>query len=254
MADAIRDPPRKPALVAYLLAGDPSLSATRENARALREHVDVLELGIPFSDPVADGPVIQRAATRALAAGVKPQDVLDLVRDLRGDGFDRPILLMTYYNVLFRAGLENFVRRAADAGADGFVVPDLPLEESAPLRSVAREKGASVVLLGSPASDDARLSKIAKATSGFLYLVSAYGVTGARGEMPARTLDLVKRAKAAVGSTPLGVGFGVSSAEHVRALSGAGADAVIVGSAIVERIERGESSAQVAQFVRSLRA
>jgi len=235
------------------MAGDPSLPQSRAYARALQGVADVVEIGVPFSDPVADGPVIQRAATRSLAVGTTPQDALDLVRDLRADGFAPPVLLMTYYNLFFRAGLENFVRRAADAGADGFVVPDLPLEESRPLRAVAREKGLSLVLLASPASDDARIASIAKATGGFLYLVSAYGVTGVRGDLPTETLDLVKRAKAAAGRTPLAVGFGVSKPEHVSALAGAGADAVVVGSAIVERIERGEPPERVAEFVRSLR-
>lgn len=248
---------RRPAMIAYLMAGDPDVRATRDHALALAPAIDMLELGIPFSDPIADGPTIQRAGQRALQAGTTPDDVLRLVQDLRAAStpFGKPIALMAYYNTVFHPGVENFVRRAADAGVDGLIVPDLPMEEARLLKSACRQRGMDLILLASPATDDERLRAIASATSGFLYLVSMFGVTGARDSLPEYTLETVKRVKGVVGDRiPLAVGFGVSRPEHVTALAGAGADGVIVGSAIVQRIEDGFTPEKLAEWVAGLRA
>jgi tryptophan synthase alpha chain len=243
-----------PHLIAYVMAGDPSLEATAEYVHALAEAgVSAIELGVPFSDPIADGPTIQAAATRALAAGTRPSQVLDLVQSLR-PAVDVPICLMTYYNVLHRAGLAPWVKAAVGAGVDGVIVPDLPVEEASPLLGVAQPAGLGTVFLASPATSDERLDRIAGASSGFLYLVSMYGVTGARDTLPEYTLQLVQRVKErTAGKVPLAVGFGVGKKEQVRDLTKAGADAVIVGSAIVDRIGKGASPDEVGAFVRGLR-
>lgn len=233
------------------MAGDPDTARHLEYARAVLAEVDVLEIGIPFSDPVADGPVIERAAVRALERGAKPADALALARALRA-GSDKPIVLMTYYNPVLRRGLDRFAREAHDAGVDGVILPDVPLEESGAPAEAFAKAGVDLIQLASPASPPERLARLAKATRGFLYVVSSFGVTGARDTLAPETLEIVRRAKAAcAGVTPFAVGFGVSSAEHVKLL--AEADGVVVGSAIVSRIERGETPAQVGAFVRSLR-
>lgn len=244
-----------PHLIAYIMAGDPSLEQTAAYVRAIaKAGVSCIELGVPFSDPIADGPTIQAAATRALAAGTRPAHVMELVRRLRAET-DVPIALMTYYNPIHKAGLAAWVKEAVRSGVDGVIVPDLPVEEAGPLLSVAKPAGLGTVFLASPATSDERLDHIAAASSGFLYLVSTYGVTGARDVLPDYTLQLVQRVKKrTAGKVPLAVGFGVGRKEQVRDLTRAGADAVIVGSAIVERIGQGASADDVGAFVRGLRA
>lgn len=243
-----------PHLVAYVMAGDPSLEATAGYVRALaKAGVTCIELGVPFSDPIADGPTIQAAATRALAAGTRPRDVLELVRRLRAD-VDTPIALMTYYNIIHKAGLAPWVQEATKAGVDGVIVPDLPVEEAGALLGVAQPAGLGTIFLASPATPDDRIDRIAQASSGFVYLVSMYGVTGARDKLPDYTIQLVQRVKKRVaGRAPLAVGFGVGHPEQVRDLARAGADGVIVGSAIVDRIAKGASPEDVAAFVKGLR-
>ncbi|HEV8360225.1 MAG TPA: tryptophan synthase subunit alpha [Candidatus Thermoplasmatota archaeon] len=243
-----------PHLIAYVMAGDPSLDATAAHVRALaKAGASVIELGVPFSDPIADGPTIQQAATRALAAGTRPSDVLQLVRGLRAD-VRVPIALMTYYNLIHKAGVAEWVREATRAGVDGVIVPDLPVEEAGVLLGQAGPAGMGTIFLASPATSDERLDRIAAASSGFLYLVSMYGVTGARDKLPDYTLQLVQRVKKrTAGKVPLAVGFGVSQKAHVQDLARAGADAVVVGSAIVDRIAKGASPADVGRFVAGLR-
>lgn len=245
---------QKPALLGYVMAGDPDAPGALAHARALLPHVDVLEIGVPFSDPVADGPVIERAAVRALAGGAKLDDALQLARALRALDPSKPLVLMTYYNPVFRRGVDRFARACREAGVDGVILPDVPLEESeGPGAALAREK-VDLVQLASPASGPERLARLAKATRGFLYVVSSFGVTGARDALPPETRETVERAKAAcAGVTPFAVGFGVSKPEHVAMLRDAGADGVVIGSAIVARIEKGEPADEVAAFVRSLR-
>ena len=244
---------KRPALVAYVMAGHPDTSRHLAYARAVLAECDVLEIGVPYSDPVADGPVIERAATRALEGGARMQDALDLAGALRAES-DKPLVLMTYYNPVMRRGLARFAREARERGVDGVILPDVPVEESAEPAAALAAEGIDLVQLASPATGPERLARIAKATRGFLYLVSSFGVTGARKEMAPETADLVRRAaEACRGVVPFAVGFGVSTPEHVRALHAAGAPAVVVGSAIVKRIDEGETPEAVGAFVRTLR-
>lgn len=246
---------RRAALVAYLMAGDPDATRHLEYAQAVLREADVLEIGIPYSDPVADGPVIERAAARALERGAKLSDALLLAKALRDEEPEKPILLMGYYNPLLQRGLARFARECRASGVDGAIVPDLPMEESGACSQALATEGIDLVQLASPASGPERLARLAKATRGFLYVVSSFGVTGARAEMAAETSQVVARAAAACrGVVPFAVGFGVSEPRHVRALAEAGAPGVVVGSAIVRRIEEGETPASVGAFVRSLRA
>jgi tryptophan synthase alpha chain len=244
------------ALVAYLMAGDPSLAETeRLVIEAERRGADVVELGVPFSDPLADGPVIQRADVRALAAGTSLPRVLEMVASLRAR-VRLPLVLMTYYNPILAFGLEGFARAAAAAGADGLIVPDLPHEEAGPLRAETEAVGLDMIMLVAPTSTPARVKAIARLSRGFVYIVSLTGVTGARRELPPdlgaqiRTLRLVT-------TKPVCVGFGVSTPEQVAAV-GRVADGVIVGSAIVRAIEEHAGTStlvdKVGDFIASLKA
>ncbi|HEY3098551.1 MAG TPA: tryptophan synthase subunit alpha [Methylomirabilota bacterium] len=224
------------ALVAYLMAGDPSLDATRRLViEAERRGADVIELGVPFSDPLADGPVIQRAGIRALAGGTSLPRILEMVAMLRAE-VRVPIALMTYYNPVLAFGLKSFARTAADAGADGVLVPDLPWEESEPLRAEAEPAGLDVIQFVAPTSTPPRVKTIARLARGFIYLVSLTGVTGERRDLP-KELDAQIRTLRLVTTKPVCVGFGVSTPEQVAAIAAA-ADGVAVGSAIVRKIEQ----------------
>jgi tryptophan synthase alpha chain len=245
------------ALMPYFTAGDPSLAETRRLvAAAERAGADVVELGVPFSDPIADGPVVQRAGSRALAAGASLPRVLELVAGLRADGVKLPIALMTYYNPLLAFGLKSFARTAIDAGADAVIVPDLPYEESDPLRAEAEPAGLDLVQFVAPTSPAARVKAIARLARGFIYVVSVTGITGERRTLPPG-LDAQIRTLRLVTTKPLCVGFGVSTPEQVGAV-GKLADGILVGSAIVRLIERhtGDPSLidEVAKFIGSLKA
>lgn len=235
------------------MAGEPDLKRDIEYARAVLAEADVLEIGVPFSDPVADGPTIERAHTRALARGATLQHAFDLARALRAES-PKPLVLMTYYNPVLQRGLDKFARECKDAGVDGVILPDCPLEESTPAATALSAQGIDLIQLASPATPPERLARLAKATRGFLYVISSYGTTGARDTLPPEALDVVARAKAACGGTPFAVGFGVSRPEHVRALHAAGAPGVVVGSAMVARVEKGEDSMALQAFAKSLRA
>lgn len=244
----------RPALVAYVMAGHPDLQRHADYARAVLAECDVLEIGVPFSDPVADGPVIERAATRALEGGAKLQHALDLARTLRSES-PKPLVFMTYYNPVLRRGLARFAREAREAGVDGVILPDVPLEESGPAGEALAAEGVDLIQLASPATSPERLARIAKATRGFLYVVSSFGVTGARATMAAETEGLVKLvAHTCRGTIPFAVGFGVSTSDHVRALHAAGAEGVVVGSAIVKRVDDEQPPGAVRAFVAGLRA
>lgn len=241
----------RPAIIAYVMAGHPDKARHLGYARAVLAECDVLEIGVPYSDPVADGPVIERAGVRALAGGAKLQDALDLARQLRSES-PKPLVLMTYYNPVLQRGLARFARGAKEAGVDGVILPDVPLEESGEAGAALGAEGLDIIQLASPATPDDRLSRLAKATRGFLYVVSSFGVTGARQEMAPETEGVLKRAaEACRGVVPFAVGFGVSSAEHVERLRAA--DGIVVGSAIVRRIDDGDAPEKVGAFVRSLR-
>ncbi len=226
-------------MIAFITCGDPSLGASQELARALiRGGADIVELGVPFSDPIADGPIIQGSSFRALSAGTTPEKVLKVVENIRCES-NLPIVLLTYFNPVFRMGLERFGEAAREAGVDGVVVPDLPVEEAVDYVRSMRSCCLDTVFLASPSTSVHRLEGIVNATSGFLYLISLYGVTGSRAVLDVATTELVRRFSSCVaGRLPIAVGFGVSRPEHVGSLLSAGADGVIVGSAFVRTIEQ----------------
>jgi tryptophan synthase alpha chain len=242
-------------IVAYITAGDPSLDATLRFVLALAEAgADVIELGVPFSDPLADGPTIQRASERALKSGTTLASVIDLVRRIRQSS-QVPLVLFSYYNPLLQMGLEKFARAASQAGADGVLATDLTPEESADYRRVLADHHLDTIFLGAPTSTDERLAKIAAVSSGFLYLISRTGVTGAKDALPNDLPALIRRARL-VTQLPIAVGFGISLPGHVSVLGGL-ADAAVVGSALVSEIENAKSveaaSVALATRIRSLK-
>jgi tryptophan synthase alpha chain len=234
-------------LIAYITAGDPSLDATCEIVLAAAEAgADIIELGVPFSDPLADGPTIQRASERSLRAGTTLAGVLDLVASIRRES-QVPLVLFSYYNPVLQMGLENFAARASAAGADGALITDLTPEEAGDYRAALHAHGMDTIFLAAPTTTDERFALIAEATTGFLYLISRTGVTGAREAMPEDLPALVRRARHAT-KLPRAIGFGISLPGHVSILGGL-ADAAVVGSALVEEIERAGSPAAAASAV-----
>jgi len=222
-------------IVAYITAGDPSLDATHKFVLALAEAgADVIELGVPFSDPLADGPTIQRASERALKAGTTRAGVLDLVRRIRQSS-QVPLVLFSYYNPVLQMGLEKFAAAAAQAGADGVLATDLTPEEADDYRRILHTHNLDTIFLAAPTSSDERLQKISAATSGFLYIISRTGVTGAKDSLPDELPALLRRARQFT-NLPIAVGFGISLPGHVSVLGGL-ADAAVVGSALVSEIE-----------------
>jgi len=226
-------------LVAYLTAGDPSLDATEKFVLALaKAGADIIELGVPFSDPVADGPVIQRASERALRSGTTLAGVLALVKSLRAKT-EVPLVLFSYYNPVLQMGLDKFADAAKSAGADGVLITDVTPEEGGEYRAAMASRGLDTIFLAAPTSTDARLALIAKSSSGFLYLISRTGVTGAKDQLAEELPALARRVRR-VTELPIAVGFGISQPGHVAVLGGL-ADAAVVGSALVEEIERAET-------------
>lgn len=245
----------KKAFIPFITAGDPDLDTTYKLAvEFARLGADVLELGIPFSDPLADGPTIQAAARRALDNQTKVKDVLQLVKRLRGET-DIPIALLTYYNPVFRFGPQKFVAQAGQAGVDGLIVPDLPPEEAGELCRAAEENDLAVIFLLAPTSDRERIKKIAALSRGFIYYVSLTGTTGTRQSLPEELADKLRQIKE-ITTKPVCVGFGVSSPEQAKEIAGI-ADGVIVGSAIIKIIEqnlgRNDLADRVVEFARALR-
>jgi tryptophan synthase alpha chain len=246
---------RRVGLVTYTTAGDPDLTRSGEVLLALdRAGADVLEVGVPFSDPLADGPVIQRATERALAAGANMRAILDLLADLR-PRLTAPIVVFTYANPLVRMGVEAFARRAAAAGVDGVLALDLPIEEAGSFREIAGSAGLDVIFLLSPTTTDTRIRRAAELGSGFLYGISRLGVTGARDRVAAGAEAMVRRIRALT-ALPIALGFGVSSPQHVAEI-GRFADAAVVGSALVSVIaDHGRSTeltTKVEEYVRWLK-
>jgi tryptophan synthase alpha chain len=244
---------KSPALVTYVTCGDPDLATTRKIVlAAIEAGADVIELGVPFSDPVADGPVIQRASERALKHGTSLAQVLTLAAEIRQQAQSTGLVVFSYLNPILRMGMEKFCKVARAAGVDGVLVTDLPVGEAGEYLQFMREYDLAPIFLAAPTSPDARLKRIAEASRGFVYAVSRTGVTGQRKQLADDAKKLVKRLRR-VTRLPVALGFGISTAEQFAEV-GSFADAVVVGSAIVETIERnrGREAAAVAEFVRGL--
>jgi tryptophan synthase alpha chain len=247
---------KKPGIVAYLTAGDPDLATTREIALAAIDNgADVIELGVPFSDPLADGPVIQRASERAVARGTRLTDVLGLAKELRAARPAAGLVLFSYLNPVVRMGMKTFCARAAEAGADGVLLTDMIVEEAGEYLEVMREYRLAPVFLAAPTSPDARLKAIAEVSQGFVYAISRVGITGTQQKIAGDASELVMRLRRFT-TLPIAVGFGISNAEHVKAV-GEFADAAVIGSALVALIEQTpkvEAAAAVGKFIAGLRA
>lgn len=244
------------AIMPYHTAGYPTLDLSREIIRSLVEAgANLVEIGVPFSDPLADGPSVQGTSQAALDGGTTPADCIALVRDLRTDGITVPFLLMGYYNPILKYGIDRWVIDCAAAGVDGFIVPDLPAEESDTLRAACQQHGLDLIFMVAPTSTDDRLQMAAEKGSGFLYCVSVTGVTGARENLSDTLGEYIARIRAHT-DLPLAIGFGISKPEHVRAV-GEIADGAIVGAALINamnEVDDTEKPARAAAFLTNLRA
>jgi tryptophan synthase alpha chain len=246
----------KPGLVIYFTAGDPDLATTREMAiAAIDNGADVIELGVPFSDPLADGPVIQRASERAVAKGTRLSDVLGICKEIRAARPQAGIILFSYLNPVVRFGMEAFAKAAKDAGADGVLLTDMIVEEASEYLALMQKYDLAPVFLAAPTSPDARLKAIAENSQGFVYAISRVGITGTQTELATDAKGLVERIKQFT-KLPVALGFGVSTLGHVQAVAEF-ADAAVVGSAIVGLVEKtdpNEAAKAVGEFVRSLKS
>ena len=247
---------KKPGIVAYLTAGDPDLATTRDIALAAIDNgADVIELGVPFSDPLADGPVIQRASERAVARGTRLTDVLGVAAELRKARPTAGLVLFSYLNPVVRMGMKTFCARAREAGADGVLLTDMIVEEAAEYLAAMQENDLAPVFLAAPTSPDTRLKAIAGVSRGFVYAISRVGITGTQQKVAGDAAELVARLRQFT-TLPIAVGFGISNAEHVKAV-GEFADAAVIGSALVALIEKtspAEARAAVGRFIAGLRA
>ncbi len=245
---------KKPGIVAYLTAGDPGLAETRDIALAAIDNgADVIEFGVPFSDPVADGPVIQRASERAVARGVRLVDVLGVAKELHKARPSAGLVIFSYLNPLLRVGLKSFCEQAAEAGADGVLATDMIVEEAAEYLEHMHANKLAPIFLAAPTSPDIRLKKIAAASQGFVYAISRTGITGTQDKVAGDASELVARLRQFT-TLPVAVGFGISNAEHVRAV-GKFADAAVIGSALVALIERSkpqDAAKAIGEFVAGL--
>jgi tryptophan synthase alpha chain len=246
----------KCALIPFITAGDPDLKTTAQALRILDQSgADLIELGVPYSDPLADGPTIQAAATRALQRGVSLDNVLEMVKDV-APNLKAPLILFAYYNPILNRGIESFLKQIAEVGVKGLVVPDLPLEEAESLLKPAAEIGIEVILLVAPTSPKERIEAIAHKSQGFIYLVSVTGVTGVRTQLESRVQDILQQMRT-VTDKPIGVGFGISGPEQAKQVKDWGADAVIVGSAVVKRLADcppAEGLTAIEEFCKSLKS
>jgi tryptophan synthase alpha chain len=247
---------KKPGIVAYLTAGDPDLATTRDIALAAIDNgADVIELGVPFSDPLADGPVIQRASERAVARGTRLTDVLGLAKELRAARPAAGLVLFSYLNPVVRMGLKTFCARAAEVGADGVLLTDMIVEEAGEYLEAMREHALAPVFLAAPTSPDARLKAIGAVSQGFVYAISRLGITGTQQKVAGDAAELVARLRQST-TLPIAVGFGISNADHVKAV-GEFADAAVIGSALVALIEKtppAEAASAVGEFIAGLQA
>ncbi len=241
-------------LVPYITCWDPDLETTGAILWEMAEEEPAcIELGFPFSDPVADGPTIQKAVVRALKNKPSLEEFFEFVNDLNSKGYPVPLLCMTYYNIIYRYGLERAVEDAVSSGLAGFIIPDLPVEEAKPWLKANKGKGLATVFLSAPTSSEERIKKIARASKGFLYYVSLTGITGARDKLPEDVVERLKLVKS-LSRVPVAIGFGISKPEHVRLLN-PHADALVVGSAIVKIVEeKGKNSPKdVRNFLKYLK-
>lgn len=247
---------KKPGIVAYLTAGDPTLETTRDIALAAIDNgADVIELGVPFSDPLADGPVIQRASERAVARGTTLRNVLALAKELRIARPSAGLVLFSYLNPIVRMGMDTFCAKAAEAGADGVLLTDMIVEEAGEYLEAMHANKLAPIFLAAPTSPDARLKAIAGVSQGFVYAISRVGITGTQQKVASDAPELVARLRQFT-KLPIAVGFGISNAEHVKAV-GKFADAAVIGSALVSLIEKtpeAEAAAAVGRFIAGLRA
>ncbi|MBE9502658.1 MAG: tryptophan synthase subunit alpha [Proteobacteria bacterium] len=238
------------ALITYIMAGDPSLKVTEDLIYAVEEAgADIIELGIPFSDPLADGPVIQRASERALASGTTVEKVFDMVQQVRKDS-QLPIVIMTYYNIIFKYGELRFLQDAEKCGVDGLIIPDLPPDEGEYITQAAQKHNIDLTFLLSPTSSDKRISLISKKSRGFIYYVSLTGVTGIRTKLSESIAPMINKIKT-VTNKPVAVGFGISNTEQAGQVS-TYADGVVIGSAIVKLIEESSSAGERITAVKKL--
>ena len=246
---------KKLALMPFIMAGDPNIEITSEILLRLQDNgADLVELGIPYSDPLADGPIIQLSASRALESGTTPRKVITLLESLKGK-LNIPIVLFTYLNPLLSFGFEQFCEMASNAGVSGLIIPDLPLEEAYKFSKVVSLYSMDLILLVAPTTPFERMRKISNYTKGFTYLVSVTGVTGERNKMENRVEDLIKKLKE-INDNPIAVGFGISSPEHVNKVREWGADGVIIGSAFVKRIASSSEKDvvnQIGNFCKNMR-
>lgn len=248
---------KKVAFIPYITAGDPDLSTTAEALKVLDScGSDIIELGVPYSDPLADGPIIQAAATRALSRGTNYDTIISMLRKVVPQ-ISCPIALFSYYNPILKRGIEKFMCTIKDVGVHGLVVPDVPLEETEGLRKEAVKHGIELVLLTTPTTPRDRMTAIVEASEGFVYLVSSIGVTGARASVSGRVPELLNEIKEAT-DKPVAVGFGISKPEHVKQVAGWGADGVIVGSAMVKLLGEAKSPdeglKEIEKFTKSLKS
>jgi tryptophan synthase alpha chain len=246
------------AFMPYYTLGYPDRETSLAVVEAIAPYSDLLELGVPFSDPIADGPTIQRSTQRALEGGTTSRDCLVMLRELRRRGVQTPVLLMGYYNPILAYGEREYVRDSAEAGADGFIIPDLPIDEAETFETLAAEAGLAFVHFLAPTSNPERIANVTQRASGFIYLVSLTGITGARAKMSGGLGDFVGRVRAytkrAQTNTPLAVGFGISTPEQAAAV-GRIADGVIVGSALINTVDAAQDKpAAAAEYVRAMAA
>ncbi|MCK9580622.1 MAG: tryptophan synthase subunit alpha [Methanoregula sp.] len=231
--DAVFTRLKRPTFIGFTVAGDPDKETCIRAARALIDGgTDILELGVPFSDPVADGPTIQKADERSLAAGTTVDTVFTIVRELRKNT-DVPIVFLAYYNMIYHRGIDRFYREASEAGVDGILIADMPVEESDDVYEIATRYGIDTIFLVAQTTSNERIKKIAARAKGYLYLVAVLGVTGVRDTVSSGALDLLSRVRKHT-KIPLALGFGISTPDHAKTCTSAGADGVIVGSAIVD--------------------
>ncbi len=224
------------ALIAFVTAGYPKPKLTPQIVQTLARHADIIELGIPFSDPIADGPTIQGSTDRALKAGTTPETVREIINQIRCTS-EVPLVVLTYYNIVFKCGVDKFVRDFTAAGVDGIIIPDLPVEEASEVLETTRKYGADLILLVAPTTTPERLKRICGVSSGFLYVVSLLGVTGAREQLSESVKPLIADVRK-ISRVPIAVGFGISKPEHVKDVIMSGADGAIVGSAFVNIITK----------------